>query len=184
MVSALLDQKLTKEELPVGWPWRFFLFSVLIATISVVAALGLSFGYAPFLESRLAQQQANLEALGKVVPQAQQDQFVKFYSQLANLENILGWHVTPSPLFGLIESRTNAAVQYLAMEARVPDRKVVLEGAAANYAVFSQQLQAFSTVPEITGMIVNDSSALDGKVRFRVTLTLRPSVFGANATAP
>ncbi len=179
MVSALLDEKIAKEELSVGWPWRFFLFSVLIASTSAVVAVGLSFGYKPFLQSRLNQQQSNLEALGKVVPQAQQEEFVNFYSQLTNLQSVLARHVTVSPLFGFIESRTNTAVSYVTMEARVPDRKVVLEGSASNYAIFSQQLQAFSASPEVTGVIVNNSSALDGKVKFRLTLTVRPSVFGA-----
>jgi hypothetical protein len=67
---------------------------------------------------------------------------------------------------------------YTSMEARIPERKVVLEGIAASYAVLAQQLQAFSSTPEITGVIVNDSSALDGRVRFRLSLSIDPALFG------
>ncbi len=177
MVSALLDEKIGNEQLPVGWPWRFFLFSVLIAATAAVSALGLTFGYKPFLESNLLTQDSNIEALSKQIPAGQQDEFVRFYSQLANLDTVLKKHVFSSSLFGLLESRTNAEVMYTTMEARIPERKVVLEGMAANYAVFSQQLQAYSTSPEIVGVIVNDSSAQDGKVRFRISLTIAPSVW-------
>lgn len=178
MVSALLDEKVKGEELPVGWPWRFFLFSILIAATACVVSLGLSFGYKPFLESNLARQDANITELGKVVSQSQQDEFIRFYSQLANLEGVLKRHVTASPFFGFLEGRTNAEVAFTSLEARVPERKVVLEGVARDYATLAEQLQAFSTAPEVAGMIVNDSSASDGRVRFRLTLTLAPVLFG------
>lgn len=179
MVSALLDEKTKGEELPVGWPWRFFLFSILIAATACVVAFGLAFGYRPFLESNLAQQDANIKELGAVVPQAQQEEFIRFYSQLANLEGVLKRHVTASPFFGFLEGRTNTEVAFTSLELRVPERKAVLEGVARDYATLAEQLQAFSTAPEVAGMIVNDSNASDGRVRFRLTLTLVPAMFGA-----
>lgn len=178
MVSALLDEKTKGEELPVGWPWRFFLFSLLIAATACVVSVGLAFGYKPFLESNLAQQDANIKELGKVVPQAQQEEFIRFYSQLANLDGVLKGHVTASPFFGFLEGRTNASVAFTSLEVRVPERKAVLEGVARDYATLAEQLQAFSTAPEVAGMIVNDSNASDGRVRFRLTLTLVPAMFG------
>lgn len=165
------------EELPVGWPWRFLMFSVLIAATVGVGSAGLAFGYKPLLDSRLMGQDAALTDLGKVIPAAQQDEFVRFYSQLVNLQTLLDSHVTASPLFGLLESRTNAAVSYAVMELRVPERKVVLEGSASNYKAFAEQLQSFTESPEVESVIVNDSNALDGKVKFRVTITLQQGIF-------
>ncbi len=173
MVSQTLDEKIGREELPVGWPWRFFLFSFLVVVTAVVAYAGLAFGYAPFLASRIQAQDANFEQLGKIIPQKQQDQFIQFYSQLANLQGIMQNHVVISPLFGLLEARTNVGVQYTAFEARVAERKVLLEGIAASYKVFAEQLQAFALAPEIETVIVNDSNALEGRVRFRLTVMLK-----------
>lgn len=173
MVSTTLDEKIGREALPVGWPWRFFLFSLLVAVTAMVAYGGLAFGYKPFLESRIKAQDANFEQLGKVIPQKQQDQFVQFYSQLANLQGIIQNHVVMSPLFGLIEARTNAGVQYTAMETRVAEQKVSLEGIAASYKAFAEQLQAFALAPEIETVIVNDSNALEGRIRFRLTVMLK-----------
>lgn len=153
------------------------MLSVLVAATAFMAAVGLEFGYKPFLESRLAAQQTNLEGLGKVIPQGQQEEFVRFYSQLANLQGILKHHAVVSPLFGFVESRTSPSVAYTVLEARIPERTVVLEGVAQNYAVFAVQLQALSMSPEVESVIVNDSNALEGRVRFRITVRMRPSVF-------
>ena len=165
------------EELPVGWPWRFLMFSVLVGATVGVGSAGLVFGYKPLLDSRVKEQEAQIADLGKIVPKEQQDEFVRFYSQLANLESLLANHVSASPLFGLLESRTNGAISYNAMELRVPERKVVLEGSASNYQSFAQQLQSFTEAPEVESVIVNDSNALEGKVKFRVTVTLREGIF-------
>ena len=172
-----MDERMKGEELPVGWPWRFLMFTVLIAATVGVGSTGLAFGYKPLLNVRLAGQDAALADLGKVIPEKQQEEFVRFYSQLVNLEGLLNTHVTASPLFGLLESRTNGAVSYAVMELRVPERKVVLEGFASNYKSFAEQLQSFTETPEVENVIVNDSNALDGKVKFRATITLREGIF-------
>ena len=165
------------EELPVGWPWRFLMFTVLVAATVGVGIAGLTFGYKPLLDSRLRGQEAELAGLTKIIPVKQQDEFVRFYSQLANLETLLGSHVTASPVFGLLESRTNGSVSYAAMELRVPERKIVFEGSASGYKAFAEQLQSFTEAPEVESVIVNDSNALEGKVKFRITVTLRETFF-------
>lgn len=177
MVSPLLQESVEREELPVGWPWRFFLFSSLIAITAVVAYSGVAFGYIPFLKGQIDTQQANIDELGSVVSPKQQEEFIRFYSQLVNVQGILAGHAITSPLFGMLEVHTNIGVHYTVMETRIPERKVLLEGMATNYGVFAQQLQAFAIAPEVENMIVNDSNALDGKVRFRLSLTVKPSAF-------
>lgn len=177
MVSPLLDEKLRREQLPVGWPWRFFLFSVLVAITTVVAYTGLVYGYQPFLASRIAAQDEALTQLGYVIPKKQQDEFVVFYSQLAHLQNMLKNHVVMTRLLTLVEANTNTLTHYTLLEARVPERKVSLEGVAQNYAVFAEQLQAFTQMPEVQTVIVNDSNALLGQVQFKIVLSFKPSVF-------
>ena len=177
MISQTLDEKIGREELPVGWPWRFFLFSLLIAVTAVVAYAGLAFGYMPFLQSQIARQEENLEELGRVVPQKKQDELTGFYSQLVNLQGVVKSHAAVSPLFNIIESRTNTGVQYTLFEVRVPERKATLEGVAASYGIFAQQLHAFNLTPEIESMIVNDSNALEGRVKFRLSIIFKPALF-------
>lgn len=172
-----MDERMKGEDLPVGWPWRFLMFTVLVGATVAVGSFGLAFGYKPLLNARVEEQEANLADLGKVIPAKQQEEFVRFYSQLANLDTLLAGHVSASPLFGLLESRTNASVSYMTMETRIPERKVVLEGSASSYQSFAQQLQSFTEAPEIESVIVNDSNALEGRVKFRITLTVREGIF-------
>ncbi len=177
MVSPLLQESIEHEELPVGWPWRFFLFSLLIAITAVVAYAGMAFGYIPFLKAQINKQQASIDELGRVVSPQKQEEFIRFYSQLVNVQSILRSHAIISPLFSMLEQNTNTGVQYTVMETRIPERKISLEGRAENYGIFAQQLQAFAIAPEVESVMVNDSNALDGRVRFRVSLTVKPSVF-------
>lgn len=181
MVSPTLAEKLSREELPVGWPWRFFLFSILIAATACMVYVGLVFGYRPFLDARIARQEEAFDELGRIVSQKQQDEFVLFYSQLANIQKLLENHIRTSSFFSLIEARTNTGVFYTKLEARIAERKIALEGTATHYGVFAQQLQAFSVAPEVASVIVNDSHALEGRVKFNLTLILKPSVFTSYA---
>src|SRR3989344_5147872 len=88
--------KIGPEKLTVGWPWRFFLFSILMIITFLVVYFGLTLGYRPFLESLIEEQNIEINQLGQTISQQDQQGFINFYSQLANLQNILNSHVTSS----------------------------------------------------------------------------------------
>ena len=137
------------------------------------------FGYRPFLERRIAAQEAALEQLSSIIPQEQQEEFITFYSQLVNAQGLLRNHRTASRLFTLLETTTNTEVGYSGMDERVPERSVILEGNALQYRAFADQLHAFSIAPAVESVIVHDSSAAGGRVRFRLSLKVNESVFAA-----
>lgn len=171
-----LSDRLGPEDLPIGWPWRFFLFSLLVAITAAIVYGGLAFGYKPFLNVQIKEQEAAIEQLSQVVPKKEQESFLAFYSQLVNLQNILTNHAAISKTFPFLQLNTNKQVFYTAIDLRVPERRLGLEGFASNYGIFSQQLQAFSVAPEVETLIINDSNALEGRVKFRLSLTLKPSL--------
>lgn len=177
MVSPTIDEKLEREELPVGWPWRFFLFSLLVFLTTLIVYAGLSFGYKPFLTAQIEEQEAAIAQLSRTIPKKQQEDFVTFYSQLVNLQTLLKNHVFVSKIFPFLQNNTNRFVYYTLIDLRLGERRLGLEGVAANYGVFSQQLQAFTVAPEVESLIVNESSALEGGVKFRLSLILGRSLF-------
>jgi len=177
MVSPTLDEKLNHQEAAVGWPWRFFLFSLLVALTAVVVWLGLAFGYKPFLQGQIEAAEAALSQLSQTIPQKEQENFIAFYSQLVNLQTLLKNHIFASKIFPFLQNNTNRLVYYTLLDLRLPERRLGLEGVAANYLVFSQQLQAFAAAPEVESLIVNDSNALEGQVKFRLSLILIPGLF-------
>ena len=177
MVSPTIDEKLQREELPVGWPWRFFLFSLLVFITALVVYLGIGFGYKPFLTSQIEKQETAIAQLSQTIPKKQQEDFVAFYSQLVNLQRLLKDHIFASKIFPFLQANTNQLVYYTTVDLRAGERRLELEGVAANYGVFAQQLQAFSVAPEVESLIINDSNASGGRVKFRLSLILKPTLF-------
>ena len=172
-----LSERLGPDKLKSGWPWRFLIFSFLIALAAVVVYFGLAYGYESFLQQRIIQLDDDIERLSQSIPQEQQDKLTNFYSQLANLQNVLNKHIFGSSIFSLLERNTNQFVLYNSADLKISDRRLVLEGEAASYQVFSQQLEAFNRASAVEKVVVNESHLENGRVAFRLFLILKEEVF-------
>lgn len=170
-----INEKLTAaEKIPVGWPWRFFSFASLVLVTAAVIYAGLRFGYEPLLRKRLAGADMKLKELAESLSSAEQEDLITFYSQLANLEELLNNHVLASVFFPFLERNTNSQVYYTMLDFKSGERKLTLEGLTRSYAVLSQQLQAFEQAPEVERLAVSDSDRSGDLVRFRLHLFFRP----------
>ena len=172
-----LSERLGPDKLKSGWPWRFLIFSFLVALASLVVYFGLSVGYKNFLQTRIVQLDEDIDELSQSIPEKQQEDLTNFYSQLANLQNILNRHIFSSNIFSLLEKNTNRLVFYDLADLKLSDRKLVLEGVAASYQVFAQQLEAFNRLSEVVRVVVNESHLESGRVSFRLFLILNENVF-------
>jgi hypothetical protein len=181
MNNTLSSQRFITEQVAVGWPWRFLVFSFLILLSSLVIYYGLAFGYRKSLQAQINGIDEDIDYLAESVPKEDQDRLLGFYSQLANLQNILNGHVLGSKIFNFLQANTNQQVFYNSMDFKINDRKLVLEGIAPSYQVFSQQLEAFSRSPDIERVVVNESyatsSSADNKIFFKIFLVLKDKVF-------
>lgn len=171
-----INEKLAVEKLPVGWPWKFFLFSVLVLLTTAVLYLGLDFGYKPFLKSRIESLNQSIEELSQIIPKDQQEGLIRFYSQVVNLQSLLASHVNVSKVFNFLQNNTNKSVFFSRADLMIGERRLNLEGFASNYEIFSQQLEAFNVAPEVENLVVNESSAVEGRVRFKLFLILRNEI--------
>ena len=174
--QSTINQQIA-EKVPVGWPWKLFLFSLLVLLITFVTYFGLAFGYKPFLDNRIQAIDASLDELSKTVPLDQQQDLIRFYSQLANLQRLLKDHIFASKIFPFLQTNTNKSVAINSLEMKTSERRLSLDGIAGSYEIFSQQLEAFNISPQIENLLVNESSAVDGKVKFKINLILKPSLF-------
>ncbi|OGY63091.1 MAG: hypothetical protein A2745_01585 [Candidatus Harrisonbacteria bacterium RIFCSPHIGHO2_01_FULL_44_13] len=175
MNQNLVD-KFETERLPTGWPWRLFLFSFLLFAATVVSYFGLSLGYKPFLNRQIAGKEAEVNQLAAAVPEAEQENFIRFYSQLANLEKVLNNHVVSSALFPFLERNTNVQIYYNILDFSASEKRLTLDGVAQNYDILAQQLEAFTQAKEVERFLINESQLSEGKIRFRVSLFLAPQV--------
>ena len=164
------------ENLPVGWPWRFFSVSLIIFLTSLLIFFGLTLGYGPYLRSQILETDAKMNQLLETVSKEDQEKFAQFYSQLVNLKNLLDNHIASSKIFPWLEKITNQKVYYSNFNLRVPEKELELEGLADSYAVLGEQLEAFNQAPEIERYLINQSQASGNLVQFKVTLKLKDAV--------
>ncbi len=165
------------EKTAVGAPTRLLTFSFLFMLIALLSYLGLAFGYAPFLNSRIKNLDQQLQQLSGTVSQADQDNFIRFYSQLVNFRKILDSHVVASQLFPLLEKITSQKVFYSDADLKIQERQLVLQGLAASYGVLAEQLASFSNDPAVEKYLLNQSQFGDGRVQFKITLLLKAELF-------
>ncbi len=173
-MNNLLDEE---EKIEGGWPWKILIFMVLFCTTTVLGYLGLIFGYQPFLESSIVNAQNKIDNLASEVSLQDQKDFLKFYSQVINLRTILADHVSLKNFFIFLEKETNQRVAFEVLSLNIPKREVVLEGMTDNYERLSEQLEAISRSKEVSNYILTQSQIVDGRIRFRVSITLEPLIF-------
>ena len=165
------------EKLPVGWPWRFFSVSLIIFSATLLLYLGLAFGYKPFLNSSIKEKDDEMGKLSQTVNKQDQEQFIKFYSQLANLKILLDSHSVSSKVFSALEQMTNQKVFYKSANLKVPERELELDSVAESYGVLSEQLEAFNKSGGVERLTLGQSQAGEGGVQFKATLKLKADLF-------
>lgn len=173
-----IAEQFKPEGLPVGWPWRLFIFSLLVFSIVILGYLGLNFGYRPYLESKIEEMDAKISDLTSQVPLAEKEKLILIYSQFANLQKILNNRLFSSKIFPILEKITNLKIYYTVLDLKVDELKLILTGAAANYGVLSEQLAVFDVEPMIKKYNLNHSQLNDisNYVDFKVELFLSPDL--------
>lgn len=137
---------------------------------SVLAYIGLAFGYGPYLNSQIEEKKNELSQLA--ISREDRQVLGQAFSLLANLENILNNHVLSSKLFPVLERMTNQRVYYTNANLKVPQRELELRGFAESYEVLAQQLTAYDQAAEVESYTLNEAQFSQNLVSFRVSLKL------------
>ncbi len=162
------------ERLPVGWPWRLFVAAFAVFLATVLGYVGITFGYQPYLKEQIQQKTNEIEQLTEIIPKAEQDQFVNFYSQLVNLKSILDNHVIASPVFTLLERITHPRVFFANAGVRFREGEIELSGLAESYTAITEQLEVLNQAPEIDRFLVSQTQlGEDNLVGFKISVRLK-----------
>ena len=164
------------ERLPVGWPWRFFMFAFIVFLASILVYLGLVFGYEPFLNNQINAVDQQISQASAVVPQADQNKFVQVYSQIINLQSLTANHVFASNSLKLLETVTDPQVYFTGATLKTDQRTLDLDGVAASFPVLAEQLEAFAESKQIDRYTLVQSQLNGGAVQFKVSLTLNTAL--------
>ncbi len=172
-----MSDQFSRERLPVGWPWRLFMFTFVLLLIAFLLYLGLDFGYKTYLNKSIDSLNSTLNSLSFQVAPTEREGFINFYSQLSNLQKLLGSHITASKAFPIVEGLTDQRVSYATLNFSIPDRRVTIDGIAKDYAALSSQLAIYEQSPEVERVILENSSLAGKTVRFTAEITLKNEVF-------
>lgn len=170
------EQFLGPEKLPVGWPWRMFLFSVIIFALVLLTYFGMILGYQPYLETERQSLDKKINEIGGVISEADRENFIKFHSQLVNIRTLLDNHVNGSNVYAFLEKNTNQGVYYEGASLSVPEHFLRLEGAARSYDNLVQQLLVFEQAPEIKKVILEESRIADKGISFSIQIIFKPEL--------
>lgn len=165
------------EVLPSHAPKKFLYFSGLVFMVTLLLYSGLSFGYVSFLESSISKMEGEIETLSLQVSSEQQKELAQLYSQIKNLQTVLGEHVETTGLFAFFERNTDPKVVYQDVTVSIPDNQVSVEGAAESYDALVSQLAIYEKAPEVTRMLLESSNFESGVVRFKIVLNMTPEIF-------
>ena len=170
------EQFMEPERLPVGWPWRLFLFSLILFALALFVYLGIIWGYEPYLRAQRQSLDQKITEIGGVINESDRENFVNFFSQLVNLQDLLNSHIKGSNIYSFLEKNTNQGVYYEGGNLSVAERYLRLDGIARSYDNLIQQLVAFEQAPEIERVILQESQTADKGVRFSLQLVIKPEL--------
>ena len=174
--KSVAEQFLGPEKLPVGWPWKMFLFSIILFGLVLFIYFGIILGYQPFLKAEQQSLDKKINEIGGQISQEDRENFIGFYSQLVNLQTLLNNHIKGSNIYNFLEKNTNQGVYYESADLSATDHNLRLTGVARSYDNLVQQLFAFEQLPEINKVILEDSQAADKGIRFSLQIIFKPEL--------
>lgn len=170
-----LTAEFETEKLPVGLPWRILVFSLFIFGLSIFLYVGLHFGYRSYLDTQSKKIDSELEKLSGTVQSEEREQFITFYSQIANLKTVLESHSFVSNAFRFLERTTISPVYYASAQFNALDSSLLVNGIATSYETLAQQVTILSRAKEIVSVGLGQVNLQDEKVSFQLTVVFDPS---------
>ena len=181
--SAFEEQLKSGEQLSAGLPWRLSIFMMLIFAFSLFIYIGMDFGYRPYLESSVNKLNKDISSLNQSIDETQQKQIIGFYSQLVNIQNLLGIHKTITfQIFDFIEKNTYQNVKFDSLTVNAASGDIKIVGIAPNYETLIKELSLFKQAPNIERVILENSNMSEittkGKesikeIKFEIRLILK-----------
>ncbi len=172
-----LKEQFVIETIPVGFPWRLFIFAFTLFIFSLFVFFGLRFGYSAYVNSQASALDKKIEDLAEQVSEEEQESFINFYSQLVNLKKILDRHEFTANIFEFLEKNTLGEVYYTDANFSSAEDALNLKGIAARSEVLVGQLQIFDEQTEVDRIQLNQMNTDRGGVSFGLTIFFNSDFF-------
>ncbi|MGC9611114.1 MAG: hypothetical protein ABSE68_02750 [Minisyncoccia bacterium] len=167
-----LGEQFTTDTAPIGLPWRLLIFSGVLFGMSIMIYFGFKLGYESYLNSRVTDLDNQLSQLSNSINQQDQQKFVGFYSQIANLKTVLNQHIFTANVFPFLEKNTLPQIAYSEGKFNSQTLSMELFGRASSLQVLAQQLSQFEKAPELkTAVLKSTDFNQSGFISFTMSLS-------------
>lgn len=174
--NSLQDQ-FVEESIPVGLPWRLLISGILIFALTALIAVGLEYGYKPYLEEQVTAVDKQFSSLTKNISEQDQKNMVSMYSQIANLKSILEKRTAVNGVFKFLEEQTIPSVYYSEAAMNGPEFKLSVRGFAPTLTELSQQIAVFEKNKNVHSVVLESVGLQAGGAVFSVTLQFNAETF-------
>lgn len=161
-----------------GFPWRMLIFSGILFGFFLLGFAGIKFGYETYLKSQSGAIDKEIKKLETQISTDEQKSFIEFYSQLANLETILGSHSFGGNVLKFLEAQTLVNVYYESANYINGENAVVLSGVSRSVEDLAGQMMIFERGTDVKSVVLNKMGfGKDGNVQFNITISFKPEFF-------
>lgn len=156
-----------------GWSSNLLMFSGTIFLIGMAVYIGVVFGYKPYLQKQVANLDNQIRTFSQQISPDEQNKLVSFYSQVVNLQGILGRHVVSSQMFEWLEKNTEGNIYYTKLNLLTPSSQLNLTGVSKTADDFSKQMIIFQNDPSVKRIAINNFSVATNNLwQFDISLFL------------
>ncbi len=166
-----------------GWSGRMLMFSSVLFVLSLATWLGLSFGYNKTLEAEINRNEAKIKSMGQA-DEAMQDNILRMYSQIVNIDHLLQNHSYASTLFSYVEKNTHPNVYLRNLSYSSLNNQISLVGVATSPKYVAEQMSIYKDDVSTKSVKLN-STRSEGAVgwSFDAIVIVDPKLISAKPTS-
>lgn len=167
-----------------AWFGQLMMFSGTLFVIAAALYIGITFGYKPYLNSRVESLNERIAEFAQQVPADEQAKIASFYSQLVNLRTLLGKHVSSSSFFSWLERSTVPNVQITKASLTLNNRQVAITGLGRSVQDIAAQLAVLQADPGVERVDFKNVTNVSGLWQFDMTVSFKPGFFNQPTQIP
>ncbi|MDI6734482.1 MAG: hypothetical protein QMD50_03290 [Patescibacteria group bacterium] len=167
------QEELVVEQMPIGWPWRLLIFTIIVFALSLFIYFGLRFGYGAYLDTASKNLDKDIKTLSDKVPPADREEFIRFYSQIINLKTVLDNHPYGSNIFKFLEKNTIGSIYFTSAEMSVSSLSLKLNGFGKDFESVAQQMALLEKASEVERVFLDQVNVQKEGVTFSLFLDFK-----------
>ncbi len=156
---------------------QFLLLAGALFVLMLVLYFGLAFGYKAYLSKSIADTKTKIDTFSAQIPKDDQARVANFYSQLQNLQQLLGSHTTVSPALALFERATVANVYLTKLSVNAAANEIDVNGAARNLSDIAEEAALIEAQTDVVDHVnFSNGGASQGIWQFTMNVFLKPGI--------